>query len=75
MVKKSPITQKIYDPDNCVNITNMLQAKRYLSYLGPEYLFDVLYTGTKREDCLVFVFKKCPETRKAKELWDNHELN
>jgi hypothetical protein len=75
LVKKSPITQKVYDPDFCVNITNMLQAKRYLSYLGPEYLLDVLYTGTKREDCLVFVFKKCPETRKAKELWDNHELH
>lgn len=75
LVKKSPITQKVYDEDKCVNITNMLQAKRYLFYLGPEYLVDVLYTGTKREDCLVFVFKKCPETRKAKELWDNHELN
>lgn len=72
---KSPITQKVYDPDNCVFLTNMLQSKRYLSYLGPEYLLDVLYTGTKNEDCLVFVFKKCPETRKAKELWDKHELN
>ena len=75
LVKKSPITQKVYNPDSCVNVTNMLQAKRYLAYLGPEYLVDVLYTGTKREDCLVFVFKKCPETRKAKKLWDNHELN
>jgi hypothetical protein len=53
----------------------MLQAQRYLSYLGPEYLLDILYTGTKRKDSLVFVFKKCPETRKAKELWDAHELN
>jgi hypothetical protein len=75
LVKKSPITQKVYDQDSCVNITNILQAKRYLSYLGPSYLLDVLYTDTKREDCLVFVFKKCPETRKAKELWDNHALN
>lgn len=72
---KSPITGKVYDNASCIYISNMLQAKRYLSYLGPDYLLDVLYTGTKREDCMVFVFKKCPETRKAKELWDNHELN
>ena len=72
---KSPITQKVYDPANCIYIPNMLQAKRYLSYLGTEYLLDIMYEGTKHENCLVFVFKKCPETRKAKELWDNHELN
>jgi hypothetical protein len=71
---KSPITQKTYDPANCIHIPNMLQARRYLSYLGPEYLLDILYTGTKREDSLVFVFERCPETRKAKELWDKHEL-
>lgn len=72
---KSQVTQKVYDPSNCVHISNMLQARRYLSYLGPEYLLDVLYTDTRRDDSLVFVFKKCPETRKAKELWDAHELN
>lgn len=72
---ESPITHKTYDSAHCIYIPNMLQAKRYLSYLGPEYLLDIIYTGTKREDSLVFVFKKCPETRKAKELWDNHELN
>jgi hypothetical protein len=52
----------------------MLQAQRYLAYLGPEYLLDILYTGTYRKDSLVFVFERCPETRKAKELWDKHEL-
>lgn len=72
---KSPITGKIYDGSDCIHIPNMLQAQRYLSYLGPEYLLDILYTGTKKKDSLVFVFKKCSETRKAKELWDNHELN
>ena len=72
---KSPITQKVYDAANCIYIPNVLQAKRYLSYLGPEFFLDIIYTDTKREDSLVFVFKKCPETRKAKELWDNHELN
>ena len=72
---QSPITGKAYDVSDCVHIANMLQAQRYLSYLGPEYLLDILYTGTRRKDSLVFVFKKCPETRKAKELWDAHELN
>ena len=71
----SPITGYEYNEAECVYITNMLQCQRYLNYLGPEYLLDVLYTGTKRADSLVFVFKKCKETRKAKELWDAHELN
>lgn len=72
---KSMITGKTYDESNCIYITNCLQAQRYMSFLGPEYLLDLLYTGTYRKDCIVFVFKRCPETRKAKELWDNHELN
>lgn len=71
----SPITNKNYEPDSAIYVTNMLQAQRYLSYLGPEYLLDILYTGTQRKDSLVFVFKRCQETRQAKELWDNHELN
>lgn len=72
---KSKITGKEYAESDAIYIANMLQAQRYLSYLGPEYLLDILYSGTYRKDSLVFVFKKCPETRKAKELWDNHELN
>ena len=72
---KSKITGQEYNETDCVYVTNMLQCQRYLSFLGPEYLLDILYTGTYRKDSLVFVFKKCPETRKAKELWDNHELN
>ena len=71
---KSMITGKEYVESDAITIVNLLQAQRYLSYLGPEYLLDILYTGTKRKDSLVFVFKRCPETRKAKELWDNHEL-
>ena len=71
---KSQITGKVYVETNAVYVTNMLQAQRYLAYLGPEYLLDVLYSGTRKKDSLVFVFQKCPETRKAKELWDNHEL-
>lgn len=72
---KSKITGREYYETDCVYVTNMLQCQRYLSFLGSEYLLDILYTGTKKKDSLVFVFKKCPETRKAKELWDNHELN
>ena len=72
---KSMITGKEYEESDCIYITNMLQAQRYLSYLSPEYLLDILYTGTYRKDSLVFVFKLCPETRKAKELWDAHKLN
>jgi hypothetical protein len=74
-MKKSKITGKEYIERDAIYISNMLQSQRYLSYLGPEYLLDILYTGTHRKDSLVFVFKRCPETRKAKELWDNHELN
>ena len=74
-VVKSMITGKEYVESDAIYLTNLLQAQRYLSYLGPEYLLDILYTDTRRKDALVFVFKRCPETRKAKELWDNHELN
>lgn len=72
---KSRITGREYNETDCIYISNMLQCQRYLSFLGPEYLLDILYTGTHRKDSLVFVFKRCPETREAKELWDNHELN
>lgn len=72
---KSKITGREYNETDCIYVSNMLQCQRYLSFLGPEYLLDILYTGTYRKDSLVFVFKRCPETRKAKELWDNHELN
>ena len=72
---KSKITGREYSESDCIYVSNMLQCQKYLSFLGPEYLLDILYTGTYRRDSLVFVFKKCPETRKAKELWDAHELN
>jgi hypothetical protein len=74
-LKESKITGRTYNEVDGVYISNMLQCHKYLNYLGPEYLLDILYTDTKKKDALVFVFKKCPETRKAKELWDNHELN
>ena len=65
---KSLITGREYSEKNCVYVTNMLQAQKYLANLGPQYLLDILYTGTYRRDSLVFVFERCPETRRAKEL-------
>lgn len=73
-MKISKITGKEYAEGDAIYITNTLQVHKYLNFLGPEYLLDLLYTDTRRKDSLVFVFKRCPETRKAKELWDNHEL-
>jgi hypothetical protein len=52
----------------------MLQVKKYLEYLGPELMLDILFSSEHRPDALVFVWKKCPETREAKQKWDNHDL-
>lgn len=70
----SSITGCSYDPSECVYITNPVQCQRYFKYLGSELFLDILYTSEKREDALVFVWKRCPETREAKILWDQHLL-
>ena len=70
----SKITGKTYEPSDCVYLTNMLQVKKYLEYLGPELMLDILVSSEHRPDALVFVWKKCPETREAKIKWDNHQL-
>ena len=71
----SKITGKQYTPGaDCIYLTNMLQAKKYLEYLGPEFLLDILWSSEHRPDALVFVWRKCPETREAKQKWDNHIL-
>lgn len=70
----SAITHKHYDPSDCIYMTNPLQCQKYLQYLGADFFLDILYTSDKREDALVFVWKRCPETREAKILWDKHEL-
>jgi hypothetical protein len=71
----SPITHKTYDPSNSnvVYLSNMIQSKKYLSTIGPDYLLDVLYDNTKN-DCLVFVFKRCQETAECYRKWQSHEL-
>jgi hypothetical protein len=73
-MKISKITGKQYSEGDAVYLTNPIQCQRYFKYLGDEYFLDILYTSEKREDALVFVWKKCPETREAKIKWDNHEL-
>ena len=74
MIIQSIITGKSYSMSDCVFLTNPIQCQRYFQYLGPEYFLDILYASEKRPDCLVFVWKKCPETREAKIKWDQHEL-
>lgn len=70
----SKITGHTYDPSEAIFITNPVQCQRYFKHLGSDFFLDILYTSEKREDALVFVWKRCPETKKAKQLWDNHEL-
>lgn len=70
----SEITKKTYEPGSCVFISNTVQAQRYLEYLGPEFLLDILWNSEVKDRCLVFVFPRSPETKRAKELWDQHLL-
>ena len=70
----STITGKKYDPSEAVYLTNPVQCQRYFKFLGDEPFLDILFTSEKKEDALVFVWKRCPETAHAKRLWDNHEI-
>jgi hypothetical protein len=73
-MKISKITGKQYSESDAIFLTNPIQCQRYFKYLGDEYFLDILYTSEKREDALVFVWKRCPETARAKRLGDNHEI-
>ena len=71
----SNLTGKTYSPSDAVYMTNPKQNQAYAKYLGGwEFFLDMLFTSEKKEDALVFVWKKCPETREAKLLWDQHLL-
>lgn len=72
--RKSNITGKIYAPEDAVYITNPIQCHKYFKYLGAELFLDILYDSAKKEDALVFVWKRCPETARAKRLWDDHQI-
>ena len=75
MVTYSKILNKYYDSENAVYITSMLQCQRYLNNGAAEDLVDILYSGTKREDTLVFVFQKTPLIKELYKKWQAHELN
>ena len=70
----SAITGKNYNPSECVYISNPTQCAKYCKLLGTDLLMDIIVSSEKREDALVFVWKKSPETREAKRLWDNREI-
>ena len=70
----SEVTKRSYEPGNCIYISNMLQAQRYLEYLGASFLYDIIWNSEVNERCLVFVFPRCPETAQAKKLWDQRLL-
>ena len=74
MMTYSKILGKYYDSDNAVFITSMLQCQRYLNNGAAEDLVDILYSGTKREDTLVFVFRKSPLIKELYKKWQAHEL-
>ena len=74
MMTYSKILGKYYDSENAVFITSMLQCQRYLNNGASEDLVDILYSGTKREDTLVFVFRKSPLIKELYKKWQAHEL-
>lgn len=73
----SKILNKFYDADdgNVVYVTNILQVQRYLKNGASEDLVDILFTDTRREDSLVFVFQKTPRIKELYKKWQAHELN
>ena len=71
---KSDVTQKVYEPSTAIYITNQLQNARYVDYLGFDYLLDIILSNKSEPKMLAFVWKRCPETKRAKELWDAHKL-
>lgn len=73
-MKVSKITGKSYESSECVYISNPVQCAKYCKLLGTDLLMDIVLSSEKREDALVFVWKKTPETREAKRLWDERAI-
>lgn len=72
---KSRVTGKEYFTQDCIYMTNHVQCQRFLQYFGSaDYLVDILWDSSKKENALVYVWLKNPETAKAKKLWDSHLL-
>lgn len=77
MLTYSNLFRRYYDAggENVVYVANPLQAVRFLNNGGVEYLCDILYSGTKRPDTLVFVFEKSPKIKELYKKWQAHELD
>lgn len=77
MRKYSQILSKWYEADdgNVVYVTNILQVQKYLKNGASEELVDILFTDTRREDSLVFVFQKTQRIKELYKKWQAHELN
>ena len=76
MQKYSTLLKKYYDDDGqLVYVTNFVQCSKFLNNGGVEDLCDILYSGTKRADTIVFVFRKTPLIKELYRKWKNHELD
>jgi hypothetical protein len=74
-MKISKITGVSYDPTKVVYITNPKQHFAYARYLGGwQYFVDMDPSSDTRDGVGVFIWQKCPETKRCKELWDDHKL-
>jgi hypothetical protein len=73
-MKTSKITGKQYDESRVVYLSNFQQCFKYFEALQGDKFLDIIWTSEKRPDTLVFVWEKCPETARLKELWDQKLL-
>lgn len=77
MIVYSRLLNKYYDADNSnvVYIANMVQCAKFLKNGASEDLVDILYENTRRDNSLVFVFKKTPLIKELYHKWQAHELD
>ena len=77
MIVYSRLLNKYYDADNSnvVYIANMVQCAKFLKNGASEDLVDILYENTRRDNSLVFVFKKTPLMKELYHKWQAHELD
>lgn len=77
MLAYSKLLNRYYDPnnENVIYISNILQVARYLKNGAQDDLVDILYDNVKKEDTLVFVFKRSPKIKELYRKWQNHELD
>lgn len=77
MIVYSRLLNKYYDADNSnvVYIANMVQCAKFLKNGASEDLVDILYENTRRDNSLVFVFKKTPLIKELYQKWQAHELD